>query len=347
MGCRAAAPDIGCQSLMAVEEKRVSAIDFSDKVVEMVDIVKKFGDFTANDRISLTVHRGEVHALLGENGAGKTTLMNCLYGLYRPTRGTIRINGAELAITDPNIAIRHGIGMVHQHFMLVAPFTVTENIVLGQEPVKLGGIVDLAEAHKRVVELSERYGLAVDPQARVEDISVGSQQRVEILKALYRGAQILILDEPTAVLTPSEIEELVAIIRNLTAEGKSIIIITHKLHEIKAVADYCTIIRRGTFVDRVKVDSVSEAELAAKMVGREVSFSVPKTRAQPGSRALSIENLVVRDNRSIPVVNGLESRAFSRGDSWYRRRRRQWSDGAGRSPDRVAGRGQRAHLRSR
>ena len=310
MGCRAAAPDIGCQSLMAVEEKRVSAIDFSDKVVEMEDIVKKFGEFTANDRISLTVHRGEVHALLGENGAGKTTLMNCLYGLYRPTRGTIRINGAELAITDPNIAIRHGIGMVHQHFMLVAPFTVTENIVLGQEPVKLGGIVDLAEAHKRVVELSERYGLAVDPQARVEDISVGSQQRVEILKALYRGAQILILDEPTAVLTPSEIEELVAIIRNLTAEGKSIIIITHKLHEIKAVADYCTIIRRGTFVDRVKVDSVSEAELAAKMVGREVSFSVPKTRAQPGSRALSIENLVVRDNRSIPVVNGLNLELF-------------------------------------
>ena len=183
----------------------------------MVDIVKRFGDFTANDRISLTVHRGEVHALLGENGAGKTTLMNCLYGLYRPTEGAIRVNGRALAITDPNVAIRHGIGMVHQHFKLVEPFTVTENIVLGLEPTKSLGILDLAEAERLVAEISECYGLTVDPQARIEDISVGSQQRVEILKALYRGAEILILDEPTAVLTPQEIKELITIVTPRTS----------------------------------------------------------------------------------------------------------------------------------
>lgn len=281
-------------------------VDFSHKTVEMIDVVKKFGDFTANDRISLTVHRGEVHALLGENGAGKTTLMNCLYGLYRPTRGTIRINDREVVITDPNVAIGHGIGMVHQHFKLVEPFTVAENIVLGREPTRSLGILDMAEAERQVAELSERYGLQVDPHAKIEDISVGSQQRVEILKALYRGAQILILDEPTAVLTPAEIQELVVIINNLTAEGKSIIIITHKLHEIKQVADYCTIIRRGTFIDRVEVASVSEHELAAKMVGRDVSFTVAKERITRGERALAIENLVVRDNRGIAAVNGLD-----------------------------------------
>lgn len=268
-------------------------------------MVKKFGDFIANDRISLTVHRGEVHALLGENGAGKTTLMNCLYGLYRPTRGTIRINGKEVTISDPNVAISQGIGMVHQHFKLVEPFTVAENIVLGREPTRSLGMLDMAEAERQVVELSERYGLHVDPQARIEDISVGSQQRVEILKALYRGAQILILDEPTAVLTPAEIQELVVIINNLTAEGKSIIIITHKLHEIKQVADYCTIIRRGAFIDRVEVATVSEQELAAKMVGRDVSFRVDKERVNRGERALSIANLVVRDNRGIAAVDGL------------------------------------------
>ena len=272
----------------------------------MIDVVKKFGDFTANDRISLTVHRGEVHALLGENGAGKTTLMNCLYGLYRPTEGSIRVNGQEVVISDPNVAIGHGIGMVHQHFKLVEPFTVAENIVLGREPTKALGLLDLAEAQRQVAEISERYGLAVDPQAKIEDISVGSQQRVEILKALYRGAEILILDEPTAVLTPQEIKELITIIGNLTAEGKSIIIITHKLHEIKQVADYCTIIRRGKFIDRVEVDKVSEHELAAKMVGRDVSFSVSKNEVMRGDRALTIEKLVVRDNRSIAAVDGLD-----------------------------------------
>ena len=288
----------------------MTSVDFSHKAVEMVDIVKRFGDFTANDRISLAVHRGEVHALLGENGAGKTTLMNCLYGLYRPTEGTIRVNGRELAITDPNVAIRHGIGMVHQHFKLVEPFTVAENIVLGLEPTKSLGILDLAEAERLVAEISERYGLTVDPQARIEDISVGSQQRVEILKALYRGAEILILDEPTAVLTPQEIKELITIIANLTSEGKSIIIITHKLHEIKQVADYCTIIRRGKFIDRVEVATVSEHELAAKMVGRDVSFSVSKKEVTRGARALSIENLVVRDNRSLTAVDGLDLQLY-------------------------------------
>ena len=272
----------------------------------MIDVVKKFGDFTANDRISLTVHRGEVHALLGENGAGKTTLMNCLYGLYRPTEGRIRVNGLEVAISDPNVAIGHGIGMVHQHFKLVEPFTVAENIVLGMEPTKGLGLLDLAEAERQVAEISERYGLAVDPKARIQDISVGSQQRVEILKALYRGAKILILDEPTAVLTPQEIKELITIIDNLTSEGKSIIIITHKLHEIKQVADYCTIIRRGKFIDRVEVDKVSEHELAAKMVGRDVSFSVTKNDVVRGDRALTIEQLVVRDNRAIAAVDGLD-----------------------------------------
>jgi len=284
----------------------LTAIDFSEKTVEMIDVVKKFGDFVANDRINLTVHKGEVHALLGENGAGKTTLMNCLYGLYRPTEGNIRINGKKVAITDPNAAIRHGIGMVHQHFMLVAPFTVTQNIVLGQETVKMFGLLDLSGAEKKVTEISEKYGMAVDPQARIEDISVGSQQRVEILKALYRGAEILILDEPTAVLTPPEIKDLVSIIRNLTAEGKTIIIITHKLHEIKQVADFCTIIRRGKFIDTVEVADVTEHELASKMVGREVSFTVRKKPAQRGDRVMRIRDLTVRDNRGIPVVNGLD-----------------------------------------
>lgn len=283
----------------------MTAIDFSQKVVEMIDVVKKFGDFVANDRISLTVHKGEVHSLLGENGAGKTTLVNCLYGLYRPTQGRIRIKGQEVEINDPNAAIQHGIGMVHQHFMLVEPFTVTQNIILGRETTKMMGILDLATAEKKVAEISERYGLAINPRDKIEDISVGSQQRVEILKALYRGAEILILDEPTAVLTPPEIHELVGIIRNLTQEGKSIIIITHKLHEIKQVADYCTIIRRGKFIDTVEVSKVTEQELASMMVGREVSFSVEKKAQQKGEQILAIQDLVVKDNRGITAVNGL------------------------------------------
>lgn len=277
-------------------------------VVEMKNITKKFGEFVANDCIDLSVQRGEVHALLGENGAGKTTLMNQLYGLFPPTGGEIFINGEKVDITEPNVAISHGIGMVHQHFMLVEPFTVAENIILGQETTRGGilGYLDRKKAVQQVKDLSEKYGLHVDPMVKIEDITVGMQQRVEILKTLYRGAEILILDEPTAVLTPQEIDELVKIMKNLTDEGKSIIIITHKLKEIKAAADRCTIIRRGKMIDTVDVKDVTEQDLASKMVGREVSFKVPKGEADPGNVVLSIQGLKVLDNRNIPAVDGLD-----------------------------------------
>lgn len=280
-------------------------IDYSQKVVEMKNITKKFGSFVANDNINLTVHKGEVHALLGENGAGKSTLMNILYGLYHQTSGEIHINGKLVNMDNPNVAIENGIGMVHQHFMLVQPFTVAQNIILGTEPTKGLGAVDINKAIQDVKDISEKYGLYVDPNAKVEDITVGMQQRVEILKALYRGAEILILDEPTAVLTPKEIQELIQIIRNLTKEGKSIIIITHKLKEIKAVADYCTIIRRGKYIDTVKVSESSEDDLAAMMVGREVNFKVDKGEAKPKQTVLEIKDLIVKDNRKISVVDGL------------------------------------------
>ena len=282
-----------------------SNIDYSQKVVEMKNITKKFGSFVANDNINLTVHKGEVHALLGENGAGKSTLMNILYGLYHQTSGEIHINGKLVNMDNPNVAIENGIGMVHQHFMLVQPFTVAQNIILGTEPTKGLGAVDINKAIQDVKDISEKYGLYVDPNAKVEDITVGMQQRVEILKALYRGAEILILDEPTAVLTPKEIQELIQIIRNLTKEGKSIIIITHKLKEIKAAADYCTIIRRGKYIDTVKVSESSEDELAAMMVGREVNFKVDKCEAKPKQTVLKIKDLIVKDNRKISVVDGL------------------------------------------
>jgi len=283
----------------------LTVIDFSHRAVEMSGITKKFGDFVANEEINLTVHRGEVHALLGENGAGKTTLMNVLYGLLKPTSGSIKINGKSLNISDPNIAIKNGIGMVHQHFMLVEPFSVTENIILGNESTRNFGILDAEKGEEEVVRLSEQYGLTVDPRALIQDLSVGSQQRVEILKTLYRGAQILIFDEPTAVLTPQEIKELVAIISNLTEAGKSIIIITHKLNEIKQMADFCTIIRRGRHIDTVDVSKVTEEDLAAKMVGREVSFEVAKEKQSPGEKILDIKELCVEDSRGIMVVNGL------------------------------------------
>jgi len=280
-------------------------IDFNSKAVEMKQITKKFGDFVANDQIDLTVHKGEIHALLGENGAGKTTLMNILYGLYHQTEGEIFINGEHVEIKNPNIAIEHGIGMVHQHFMLVPIFTVTENIILGSEPVKTGGKLDMAKAREDVVGLSERYGLYVDPDKKIQDMSVGMQQRVEILKALYRGAEILILDEPTAVLTPQEILELIDIMHNLTKEGKSIIIITHKLKEIMASADFCTIIRRGKKIGVVEVAESSEEKLASMMVGREVSFAVDKEDKTPGATVLELKNLTVEDNRGIEVVRDL------------------------------------------
>ena len=280
-------------------------IDYSQKVVEMRNITKKFGNFIANDNINLTVHKGEVHALLGENGAGKSTLMNILYGLYNPTSGEIYINGELVDISNPNVAISKGIGMVHQHFMLVQPFTVAENIILGTEPTKNGGAIDIQKAIEDVKEISSKYGLFVDPMAKIEDITVGMQQRVEILKALYRGAETLILDEPTAVLTPQEITELINIIENLTKQGKSVIIITHKLKEIKSVADYCTVIRRGKYIDTVKVSEVTENDLAEMMVGREVNFKVDKDEAKPTSTVLKIDNLIVKDSRKINVVDGL------------------------------------------
>ncbi|WP_240986799.1 ABC transporter ATP-binding protein [Acididesulfobacillus acetoxydans] len=271
----------------------------------MQSIYKYFDNFCALNAVNLKVRRGSIHALLGENGAGKTTLMNILYGLYRPDGGKILINGEPVEMKNPNVAIEHKIGMVHQHFKLVENFTVVQNIILGQEVVKAGCVLDLARARKQVMDLSKTYGLAVDPDAKIEDISVGMQQRVEILKALYRGVEILILDEPTAVLTPQEINELVNIMHNLTEDGKTIIIITHKLKEIKKSSEYCTIIRRGKYIDTVVVKSVSEQQLASMMVGREVSLVVAKAKADPGDIIFRIDNLTVEDNRKIERVKEL------------------------------------------
>ncbi len=280
-------------------------LDLSVNVVEMRNIVKKFGDFTANDGINLTVHKGEIHAILGENGAGKSTLMNQLYGLYKPTSGDIIVNGKKIEMNDPRDAITAGIGMVHQHFMLIQPFTVTENIVLGTEPRK-GIKLDMETARQNVVEISEKYGLSIDPDAKIEDISVGMQQRVEILKALYRGADVLILDEPTASLTPQEIVELIDIMHNLTADGKSIILITHKLKEIKESADFCTIIRLGKYIDTVDVQTVNEDELASMMVGRQVTFSVDKPEMTPGDVVLEVKDLHGVDYRNVEILRGLD-----------------------------------------
>lgn len=279
-------------------------IDYKTKVVELKNITKKFGQLTANNNINLTIYKGEVHALLGENGAGKSTLMNQLYGMIQPTSGDIYINGKKVKVTNPNVAISNGIGMVHQHFMLVEPFTVIENIILGSEITNFG-VLDIKKAKNEIIRLSNKYNLFVNPDDKVEDITVGMQQRVEILKALYRGSDILILDEPTSVLTPQEINELITIINSLTEEGKSVIIITHKLKEIKQVADNCTIIRRGKVIDTVKVEEVSEEELAEKMVGREVTFKVPKDECQPKDVVLSVEKIVVKDNRGLIAVNEL------------------------------------------
>ena len=279
-------------------------VDMSTPTIEMRNIVKKFGDFVANDGINLTVHKGEIHAILGENGAGKSTLMNQLYGLLKPTSGDILVNGKKIEMNNPRDAIDAGIGMVHQHFMLVQPFTVTENIVLGSEPVK-GVKLDMASARKNVVELSERYGLAIDPDAKIEDISVGMQQRVEILKALYRGADILILDEPTSSLTPQEIVELIQIMHNLTHDGKSIILITHKLKEIKEAADFCTIIRMGKYIGTVDVDTVDENDLASMMVGRKVTFKVDKPVHDFGPVVLDVKDLHGVDYRGVEILKGL------------------------------------------
>lgn len=273
-------------------------------VIEMLNIRKEFPGIVANDNITLQVKKGEIHALLGENGAGKSTLMNVLFGLYQPEKGEIKVKGKAVKITNPNIANDLGIGMVHQHFMLVQNFTVTENIILGNEPTKAGKI-NIAKAAKEIEALSNQYGLSVDPYAKIEDISVGMQQRVEILKTLYRGAEILIFDEPTAALTPQEITELIEIMKRLIKEGKSIILITHKLKEIMAVCDRCTIIRKGVGIGTVTVSETNPDELASLMVGREVHFKTEKKTAEPKDAVLTIDGLVVEDARGVAVVNDL------------------------------------------
>ncbi|MGT2736791.1 ABC transporter ATP-binding protein [Streptococcus orisratti] len=276
----------------------------TQNVIEMKEITKKFGDFVANDHINLTVRKGEIHALLGENGAGKSTLMNMLAGLLEPTSGEIVINGQVVKIDSPSKSSQLGIGMVHQHFMLVEAFTVAENIILGNEVVKKG-VLDLKKASQDILDLSHKYGLAVDPDAKVADISVGAQQRAEILKTLYRGADILIFDEPTAVLTPSEIHELMEIMKHLVKEGKSIILITHKLDEIRAVADRVTVIRRGKSIETVDVAGATSQELAEMMVGHSVSFTTDKEASKPKDVVLSIKDLIVNENRGISAVKNL------------------------------------------
>lgn len=274
-------------------------------VIEMKGIGKSFPGIRANDNINLTVEQGEIHVLLGENGAGKSTLMNILYGLYQPDEGQIFVRGKPVRITNPNIAISLGIGMVHQHFMLVPPFTVAENIILGKEPRK-GATLDMEKAIKDVEELSAKYELKVDPRAVIQDISVGMQQRVEILKTLYRGAEILILDEPTAVLTPQEIEELGVILKSLVRQGKSIILITHKLKEVMSMSDRVTIIRRGKVIDTLNTKDTNIDELAEKMVGRKVSLTVEKQEAKTGAPVLEIRGLKVLDNRGFEAVKGVD-----------------------------------------
>ncbi len=265
-------------------------------VIEMLGIRKEFPGIVANDDITLQVKEGEIHAILGENGAGKSTLMSILFGLYHADKGVIKVRGKEVHIKDPNDAFALGIGMVHQHFQLVHNFTVAENIIMGKE----GGFVyDIKKASRKIKEISERYGLSIEPDMVIDSITVGMQQRVEILKMLYRDADILIFDEPTAVLTPQEIDELMEIMKNLAAEGKSIILITHKLDEIKKVASRCTIIRRGRLIDVVDVATTSVEDMAAAMVGRPVSFKVSKAPSKPGKAILEIENLSVMNSKGV------------------------------------------------
>lgn len=261
-------------------------------IVEMLNITKKFPGIIANDNITLKLKKGEIHALLGENGAGKSTLMSVLFGLYQPENGEIRKNGQTVKINNPNDANALGIGMVHQHFKLVEIFTVLENIILGVEPNKMGFLQKM-EAREKVIELSERYGLKIEPDAYIEDITVGMQQRVEILKMLYRDNEILIFDEPTAVLTPQEIKELLEIMRGFAKEGKSILFITHKLNEIMEVADRCTVLRKGKYIGTVDVKDTTKEELSKMMVGRDISFSVAKKEKETGEVVLSVKNLTV------------------------------------------------------
>ncbi len=273
-------------------------------VLEARGITKRFPGVLANDHVDLTLKEGEILALLGENGAGKTTLMNIIYGLYQPDEGEIYVFGQKAHIRSPHDAIRLGIGMVHQHFMLVPVFTVAENLILGAEVTRAGIVLDLRRAREAVRRLSEQYGLKVDPDAYIEELPVGVQQRVEILKALYRGARILILDEPTAVLTPQEVEELFHIMRQLKAQGVSIVFITHKLKEVLAIADRIMVMRQGRVVGETTPEQTSETELASMMVGREVVLRVEKPPARPGEVVLEVEDLYVEE-RGVPVVNGV------------------------------------------
>ena len=277
----------------------------SEYIIEMLNITKEFPGIIANDDITLQLRKGEIHALLGENGAGKSTLMSVLFGLYQPEKGEIRKNGAVVRIKDPNDANALGIGMVHQHFKLVEVFSVLDNIILGVEPAKGPfGVLSKQEAREKVVQLSERYGLKVDPDAMVEDITVGMQQRTEILKMLYRDNEVLIFDEPTAVLTPQEIDELMKIMKGLAAEGKSILFITHKLEEIKQVADRCTVLRKGKYVGTVNVADTTKEELSEMMVGRKVQLVMEKKPVKTGESILSVQNLTVKGKRhGKPLVN--------------------------------------------
>ena len=261
--------------------------------IEMLHITKRFPGIVANDDITLQLKKGEIHALLGENGAGKSTLMSVLFGLYQAEEGTIKKDGVEVKIQDPNDANALGIGMVHQHFKLVECFSVLDNIILGVEPASKLGMLKKSEARQKILELSDRYGLRVDPDALIEDITVGMQQRTEILKMLYRDNEILIFDEPTAVLTPQEIEELMQIMRNLAKEGKSILFISHKLNEIMDVADRCTVLRKGKYIGTVEIKNTTKEELSRMMVGRDVEFAVHKDERKPGEVILDVEGLTV------------------------------------------------------
>jgi simple sugar transport system ATP-binding protein len=275
-------------------------------VLELKGITKRFPGIVANDHVDLDLRQGEVHALLGENGAGKSTLMNVLYGLYQPDEGEILVRGRPARIHSPKEAIELGIGMVHQHFMLIPVLTVKENIVLAIEPTRAGVLLDERAAAERVREISDRFGLAVDPDARIENITVGQQQRVEILKALYRGADILILDEPTAVLTPQEASELFEVVRSLREQGTSIIFISHKLKEVLEIADRISVLRRGRMIETLPREGATEESLAKAMVGRDVLLRVDKQPSTPGERLLGVEALWVRDDRGLDAVRGVD-----------------------------------------